>query len=149
MDFLLQGVPGYLAVALIALSPVGEELVAIPAGLALGLNPFITALVAMAANWLPGPVLIWGGDYLIKRWAFLGRWQRKSGTVQKWVSRFGIWAVVLITPWIGIYTTSLGGVFIGMKKTSLLAAITASLAIYAAAAALAATGLISWLKTLI
>lgn len=122
---------------------------AIPVGLALGLNPFLTALVAMAANWLPGPVLIWGGDYLVRRWSFLERWRRRSGTVQRWVSRCGIWAVVLITPWIGIYTTSLGGVFTGMKKTSLLAAITVSLAIYAVAATLVAAGLISWLKSLI
>ena len=146
MDFSLSGISAYLAVALIALSPVGEELVAIAAGVAWGLDPYTTALVALVSNWIPAPILILGGEYLAERWAFIKRWRKRSGTLQRWVDRTGILAVVIITPWIGIYATCLGGIFIGLKKYSLLGAATASLIIYAVASVLAAKGVLSFYK---
>ena len=44
-------------VALVSVSPVGEEIIAIPAGVAMGLPIFIVAPVAAAANFLPVPVI--------------------------------------------------------------------------------------------
>ena len=44
-------------VALISFSPVGEEMIAIPAGVAMGLPVLISTAVAMIANFLPVPIL--------------------------------------------------------------------------------------------
>jgi len=51
-----------IIVALISLSPVGEELIAIPAGAVLGLPVLLSAAVAAAANFLPVPALFFVFD---------------------------------------------------------------------------------------
>ena len=47
----------YVAVALTAASPIGEELVSIPLGVGLGLDPALVAVVSVVFNMLPALVI--------------------------------------------------------------------------------------------
>ena len=47
----------YTAVALTAASPIGEELVSIPLGVGLGLDPMLVAVVSVVFNMLPALVI--------------------------------------------------------------------------------------------
>ena len=47
----------YVAVALTAASPIGEELVSIPLGVGLGLDPALVAVISVVFNMLPALVI--------------------------------------------------------------------------------------------
>ena len=47
----------YLGVALTAMSPVGEELIAIPLGVGLGLPALLVAALALPCNYIPALVI--------------------------------------------------------------------------------------------
>lgn len=124
-------------VALISLSPVGEELIAIPAGAAMGLPVFLVAAVAAAANFLPVPVIMFifdrGNRYpRIHGW-LLGR---RNERVKRWMDKYGIAGLFVLTPWIGVYAAAMTCGLLGMQRSKIYASIGASLLIYAAIAAL-------------
>ncbi len=121
-----------IIVTLISLSPVGEELIAIPAGVALGLPVFLTAAVAAAANFLPVPALFFvfdrGNKYpKLRDWLM----RRRNEKVQKWMNKYGIFGLFILTPWTGVYAATVTCELLGMKRMRISGAIAASLAFYA------------------
>lgn len=121
-----------IIVALISLSPIGEELVAIPAGAALGLPVFLVAGVAAAANFLPVPALFFvfdQGNKYPKLWDWLMK--RRNERVQKWMDKYGIFGLFILTPWIGVYAATVTCELLGMKRMRICGAIAASLIFYA------------------
>ncbi len=121
-----------IIVALISLSPVGEELIAIPAGAALGLPVFFVAAVAAAANFLPVPALFFVFDRG-NRYPKLRDWlmQRRNERVQRWMDKYGIFGLFVLAPWTGVYAATVTCELLGMKRTRISGAIAASLAFYA------------------
>jgi membrane protein YqaA with SNARE-associated domain len=88
-----------IIVALRSVSPVGEEMIAIPAGVAMGLPVFIVVAIAAAANFLPAPVVSFifyqGNKYpRIHGWL----WRRRNEKVKKWMDKYGIAGIFLLTP---------------------------------------------------
>lgn len=121
-----------IIVVLISLSPVGEELIAIPAGAALGLPVFLAAAVAAFANFLPVPSLFFvfdrGNKYpKIRDWLI----RRRNERVQRWMDKYGIFGLFVLTPWTGVYAATVTCELLGMKRTRMSGAIAASLAFYA------------------
>ncbi len=121
-----------IIVALISLSPVGEELIAIPAGAALGLPVFLAAAVAAAANFLPVPALFFvfdrGNKYpKLRDWLL----RRRNERVQRWMDKYGIFGLFVLTPWTGVYAVTVTCELLGMKRTRISGAIAASLVFYA------------------
>jgi uncharacterized membrane protein len=129
-----------IIVALISVSPVGEEMVAIPAGVAMGLPIFIVAPVAAAANFLPVPVISFvfyqGNKYpRIHGWLL----RRRDEKVKKWMDKYSIAGLFLLTPWIGVYAATITCELLSMQRAKIYAAVAASLVFYAVIAALVIT----------
>ncbi len=127
-------------VALISISPVGEELIAIPAGVAMGLPVFIAAAVAMVANFLPVPVLFFifdqGNKYpRVQNWLL----KRRKEKVKRWMDKYGILGLFILTPWIGVYAATITCELLSMQRSRICAAIAASLIFYAVILAIAIT----------
>ena len=149
----------YVAVALTAASPIGEELVSIPLGVGLGLDPALVAVVSVVFNMLPALVI----SVLFRR-AEQGtgvlrvmlrmrpdpvrsavRWmlRRRSQRLLQALDRWGVWGVLIVTPWAGVYVTTLTLEVAGMRRGRLLASIAASLIIHAAIVTVASVGVFS------
>ena len=149
----------YVAVALTAASPVGEELVSIPLGVGLGLDPVLVAVVSVVFNMLPAVVI----SALFRR-AQRGtgvlrvmlrvrsepvrsgvRWmlRRRSQNLLRALDRWGVWGVLVVTPWAGVYVTTLTLEVAGMRRGRLLASIAASLIVHAAVVTVASVGVFS------
>lgn len=129
-----------IIVALISVSPIGEEMIAIPAGVAMGLPIFIVAPVAAAANFLPVPVISFifyqGNKYTrIHGWLL----RRRNEKVKRWMDKYGIAGLFLLTPWIGVYAATITCELLSMQRAKIYAAVAASLIFYAVIAALVIT----------
>jgi uncharacterized membrane protein len=121
-----------IIVALISLSPIGEELIAIPAGVALGLPVLLAAGVAAVANFLPVPALFFifdRGNKYPKLLDWLMR--RRNERMQKWMNKYGIFGLFVLTPWAGVYAATVTCELLGMKRARISGAIGASLVFYA------------------
>ena len=149
----------YVAVALTAASPIGEELVSIPLGVGLGLDPALVAVVSVVFNMLPALVIsamfhrAGQGTGLLRamlrmrqeparsavRWMLRRRSQRLLRSLDRW----GVWGVFIVTPWAGVYVTTLTLEVAGMRRSRLLASIAASLIIHAAIVTVASVGVFS------
>ena len=119
-------------VALVSISPVGEEIIAIPAGVAMGLPMFIVAPVAAAANFLPVPVISFvfyqGNKYpRIHGWLL----RRRNEKVKRWMDKYGIFGLFILAPWTGVYAATVTCELLGMKRAGICGAIAASLVFYA------------------
>ena len=148
----------YIAVALTAASPIGEELVSIPLGIGLGLDAAPVALVSFACNMLPALVISglfrWAergsGSRVVRRllrlrpaplrYAVVWVLRRRSRLLTRWLDRWGVWGALAATPWAGVYATTLTLELMGMRRRRLLAAIAASLLLHAALFALLSEG---------
>ncbi|MFP4170835.1 MAG: small multi-drug export protein [Methanomassiliicoccales archaeon] len=121
-------------VALLAFSPVGEELIAIPAGAAMGLPLELVVPVAAVANFLPVPVILLLFD-LAHRHPRLHRWlvNRRRERIVRWMDRYGVLGVIAITPWVGVYATTVTCELLGMDRYRLVASVIVSLTAYALA----------------
>ena len=149
----------YVAVALTAASPIGEELVSIPLGVGLGLEPMLVAMVSVVFNMLPALVIsalfrrAERGTRVLRmvlrmrpapvRSAAVWVLRRRSQRLLRALDRWGVWGVLIVTPWAGVYVTTLTLEVAGMRRGRLLASIAASLIIHAAIATVAAVGVFS------
>ena len=121
-----------IIVALISFSPVGEELIAIPVGVALGLPVILSAAIAAAANFLPVPALFFvfdrGNKYQkLRDWLL----RRRNERVQKWMDKYGIFGLFVLAPLTGVYAATVTCELLGMRRERICCAIAASLVFYA------------------
>ncbi len=151
----------YVAVALTAASPIGEELISIPLGVGLGLEPALVAVVSVVFNMLPAVVIsalfrrAERGTGVLRATLRLRpepvrsavRWmlRRRSQRLLRALDRWGVWGVLVVTPWAGVYVTTLTLEVAGMNRGRLLASVAASLSIHGAIATLASVGVFSLL----
>ena len=151
----------YIVVALTAASPIGEELVSIPLGVGLGLDPVLVALVSVSCNLLPALVisgLFWRaerGTRVVRsllrirpkplRVAVTWLLRRRSRRMLRALDRWGVWGVLIVTPWAGVYATTLTLELAGMRRGRLLASVAASLVIHGLLITLASVGVFSLL----
>ena len=126
-----MGLGSYVLVAVTALSPVGEELIAIPLGVALGIDAWRVALIALSFNYIPVAAI----SFLflrLERSERLMRWVGKlrRDRVQRVLDRHGTLGVLLLTPWVGVYTTTVTLELLGMQRRRIHATIVCSLVLY-------------------
>jgi len=112
-----------LAVALTAASPVGEVLVAIPVGVALGLDPLLAWAVSVPSNIAPAASILYLFGWLGARFPGLSRFfaGRGSSVISRLgSSRLSI-AIFLATPFAGVYAVSFASGVLGVgRRLSLL-----------------------------
>jgi uncharacterized membrane protein len=122
----------YLAVAAMAASPVGEELVAIPMGIAFGLPLPAVIVTAIFFNVLPVFLII---IVFRKAEQSVGpiRWlvKLRNQKFSRILDRFGMPGVMVVTPWLGVYAATVTLEILGMSHSRIFISILASLVIYA------------------
>ncbi len=126
----------WLAVAGLAAAPWGEEVIAIPAGVAMGLSPWQAGAVALPANLLPALAIC----AMFGRIRFLSRWDLpRPGRSRRAVHLFrkhGAPGLAFLAPLAtGVYLATLAALLLGVPPRAWLLWLTASLTAWALTAA--------------
>jgi uncharacterized membrane protein len=123
-----------LLLALLAASPLGEELASIPVGFYQGLPILPVALVSILFNFLPVPIVLaaaHAGENNPTVLRFVNFFRREK--VMRLAEKYGPLGVALLSPVAGVYSMTMCAWLLGMGKTRILAYTLAGLAAYAAA----------------
>lgn len=102
-----------------------------PAAIALGLDHISAASWAIAGNYTPVLLIVFGYDRL-RRIEKLRTWLegRTSERFEHMINRYGAWFILLITPWVGVWIVATTARLLGMKRSPLLLYSFISVALY-------------------
>jgi uncharacterized membrane protein len=119
--------------------PLFEIYVAVPAGMAMGLDPFSVVLSSVTGNFAPVLLIDYGYRWLIS-FSRIRKWLRKpvSSRLVENVNRYGVWYVILITPWTGVWIMAAAAKVLQMRREIIFWGSLAGITLYA----IAITGLI-------
>lgn len=97
--------------------PAMEVLLAIPAALALGLDPFSAAGWSIFGNLVPVLLITGLYDRLVQV-PWLARWMNKlySRRLERFMNERGAWFLLLVTPWIGVWAASVTAKVLQMQS---------------------------------
>jgi len=96
-----------IIVSLLAMSPVGELLIAYPIGIALGLDSLTSIIVSLFFNIMPIPFLLILFEKLINRFPrFANIFIRRSVFYKKYIHKFNLIIFLIFTPIFGVYATN-------------------------------------------
>ncbi len=128
----------YLARALgawfVGFFPLAEIYVAVPAALAVGLDHFSTVFWSVFGNFTPLLLIHFGYNSLL-RLPRLRRWLEGlvSERAKRSIDRYGLWVVLLLTPWTGVWVMGVTAKALRMNGGVLLGAGLISITVYAVA----------------
>ena len=111
--------------------PLAEIYIAVPAGLALGLGAVSAIGWAVFGNFVPVLLIHYGYDGL-RRIAWMDRWlgRLSNETMRARMDRWGVWAVLIFTPWTGVWAMAAVAKALGMSGSRLLPAALISILVY-------------------
>lgn len=127
----------YIAAAALAwfvgFAPLFEIYVAIPVGLAAGLDPVSATVWSALGNIVPLFVIDLGYERL-RRIERLDQWLAKlrRERVERWLDRYGVVLIFIATPLLGVWTMALAAKGLGMASRPFLMASVVSVFVYAA-----------------
>ncbi len=135
---MVEYIVGAAAAWLVGFTPFLEVYLAVPAGLAAGLGYFSTVLWSVLGNFAPVLLIAFAYDQLM-RFERLKGWMtgRRSERVQRSMDRYGGWATLLVTPWVGIWVAAATAQALGMKRSVLIGFSLASIVFYGVLVAVA------------
>ena len=135
---LVEYIVGALTAWFIGFVPFLEIYLAVPVAIAAGLDYFSAVFWPVLGNFAPVLLIIFAHDQLM-RIEWLRRWLtgRRSERFQRAVNRYGGWAIVFITPWVGIWVVAATAQALGMKRSVLIGFSLASIVLYAVSIAVA------------
>lgn len=143
-----------LQVLLISMLPVVELRGAIPYGVALGINPALVALLAIAGNMLPIPFLIvytrkifaWLRKRFPAAKRFVTRLEMRAHAKSAIVHRYGFWGICILVaiplPGTGAWTGALVAAMLDMRLKSALPAIALGVLVAALIVFISSVGLL-------
>ena len=116
----------------IGFAPFLEIYLAVPAAIVAGLDYFSAVFWSVLGNFTPVLLIAFIHDQLmrverVKRWLT----GKRSERFQRWLDRYGGWAIILITPWVGIWVVAATAQALGMKRSVLIGFSLASIVLYA------------------
>lgn len=114
--------------------PLAEIFVAVATVRAAGLDGASTLFWSILGNFTP-VLLIYFGYEQLRRVGWLQRWLDKlaSEKLRGRVNQYGMWFVLIMTPWVGVWAMTLAGRLLGMDGTRLLASTLVSISVHAVA----------------
>jgi len=121
---------GMVIVALLAMSPVGELFVAYPVGIALGLDPLASLIIAVSFNALPIPLVLVLMDRAGGRLRGVFDWFRRRGGVYERYRGLGVLVFFLLTPVVGVYGTTVFMRLLGYGRLTCILTQLISLVVY-------------------
>lgn len=127
-----------VVVFLLSASPIGEILIAVPVGIALGMEPLLAFTVAYPANLVPIVILLPLLGYLDRRFPrFFNYFTRRGGRFQRGLQgKYGSAIMLLVTPIIGVYAASISSKFLRFSKKRSFVLQSVSVALYGLAEAI-------------
>ncbi len=125
--------------------PFFEIYVAVPAGMALGLDPVSVVVFAVAGNFKP-VLLIEYGYYRLMKYQRVRRWLIRpvSEKFYRNINQYGIWYILVITPWVGIWAVAVAARLLQMKRTLLIRGAFFSILVYAVGLVILITLGVDW-----
>ena len=122
----------------IGFAPFLEIYLAVPAAIASGLDYFSAVFWPVLGNFTPVLLIAFVHDRLmrierVKRWLT----GKRSERFQRSLDRYGGWAIILITPWVGIWVVAATAQALGMRRGVLIGFSLASVVLYAVLIAVA------------
>lgn len=135
---LIEYLGGAAVAWLVGFAPFLEIYLAVPAAIAAGLDYFSAVFWSVLGNFTPVLLIIFAHERLM-RIERLKNWLtgRRSERFHKAVNRYGGWAIVLITPWVGIWVVAAAAQAMGMERKVLIGFSLASIVLYAVLIAVA------------
>lgn len=121
-----------LSAWLVGFFPLAEIYVAVPIAMAAGLDPASAIFWAVFGNYTPILLIHFGYEKLKEtQWAkpWIDRFTSQKFKTQ--IDRHGLWFVLLITPWTGVWVMGVTAKVLGMAGRPLMVAGLVSLVIYA------------------
>jgi uncharacterized membrane protein len=114
--------------------PLAEIIVAVPAATAAGLDDVSVIVWTVFGNFTPVVLITLGYDW-IARSPYLRAWLTRlaSEKARARMDHYGVWFVLLVTPWTGVWVMSVAAKALGMRTERVLMAAGASILIYAVA----------------
>ena len=127
-DYLVRA----FSVWFIGFFPWAEIYVAVPAGIGMGLDFFSVIFWSVFGNYVPAVLIARSFDVII-RYPAADRLLRKfvSERAKTKIERHGVWATLLLTPWLGVWAMAVTVKMFGMKSGRFLWASFVSILIYA------------------
>ncbi len=121
----------YITVFGIAVSPWGEELVAIPVGIIFKLNPGIILFISVIGNIIPVLAIAYMHS-IANRHPAISSWLGKIKTERgaEFLNKYGAPGLIVIAPLIGVYSATLITIMMGMDKRQVVLAQIISVIIY-------------------
>jgi uncharacterized membrane protein len=119
MDYILQAASAWF----VGFFPLAEIYVAVPYGMAIGLDDVSVIVWTVFGNFTPA--LLIGALYQqMMRVPRIANWLSRlvSEKAQERVNRWGIWFVLIATTWTGIWAMALTAKILGMKSSRFLPA---------------------------
>jgi uncharacterized membrane protein len=114
--------------------PFFELFVAIPVGMSLRLDPVSTVLFCVAGNFFPILLIEYGYSRLMTHERIRNWFNRRiSVKMCRNINQYGIWYMLVITPWVGVWAMAVTVKILRMKKTTLFAGAFISLLVYSIA----------------
>lgn len=128
LDYLYKA----FSVWFIGFFPWAEIYVAVPAGFALGLDIYSVIVWSVFGNYIPAILMVRLFDGLT-RYPKVGHWLQKfsSPGAKAKIEKNGVWAVLIITPWLGVWAMAVTVKMFGMKSGPFLRASFVSILLYA------------------
>ncbi|MBE9157068.1 small multi-drug export protein [Nodosilinea sp. LEGE 06152] len=128
--------------------PYAEVYVAVPAGMALGLDAVSAVFWGVLGSFVPIPLLLWGYDRLMQipqLRVWLLRLEKRGGQrVRQVLSRHGAWFLIPMTPLLGSWTVAIVGPLTGIAPRQILVFSLIGITLYGVATAIAITTGMSW-----
>lgn len=136
----------YLTVAGLAAAPLGEVLVAVPAGVAMGLPVVPVMLLAFAANLTPVVIIAFIGNRWNPKFLLSPRGKKAAYYFEKYgLPGLGFFAPVLT----GVYLAAFTALFMGSPRNKMLAWMTGGLVFWTAAITVLTVLGVDWLRPLL
>jgi uncharacterized membrane protein len=112
--------------------PLSEIVVAVPAGMALGLSGLSVVVWSVFGNFLP-IVLIHYGYENLKQIEWINGWLEwlASEKAKERMDRYGMWGILVLTPWIGVWAMAATAKAFGMSGHRLMIMALISIVTYA------------------
>lgn len=114
--------------------PLTEIYFAVPAGLATGLDELSVIFWAVLGNIVPIVLIHYGFDSFIRPSRF-GQWLERSVSdgVKAKIQKYGVFFVLVITPWVGVWLMAVTVKLMGMSYRRFAPAALVSITVYAIA----------------
>ncbi len=112
--------------------PLAEIYVAIPAAIATGLDDISVVFWSVFGNITPVILINYLYEWML-RFPRVGRWLTGlvSDKVKARINRWGMWFVLLVTPWTGVWVMAVTAKALGMSSRRFIPAAFVSVLVYA------------------